>query len=99
MAMKDKAMYSVELDKHMMAFLDDMVKQYDLPDSSKALRVLITYALDPETDRDRIFSDQRPEYHALDYRRPESRVTGIPPRSAPPARCPPTTMVLWCGLS
>jgi hypothetical protein len=43
----------------MMAFLEDMVKQYDLPDSSKALRVLITYALDPETDRDRIFSDIR----------------------------------------
>jgi hypothetical protein len=59
MAMKDKAMYSVELDKHMMAFLEDMVRQYDLPDTSKALRVLITYALDPETDRDRIFSDVR----------------------------------------
>jgi len=42
MAMKDKAMYSVELDKHMMAFLEDMVKQYDLPDSSKAMRILIT---------------------------------------------------------
>jgi metal-responsive CopG/Arc/MetJ family transcriptional regulator len=59
MAMKDKAMYSVELDKHMMAFLEDMVKQYDLPDTSKAMRILITYALDPETDRDRIFSDVR----------------------------------------
>ena len=47
MAMKDKAMFSVELDKHMMSFLEEMVKQYDLPDSSKALRVLITYALDP----------------------------------------------------
>jgi hypothetical protein len=59
MAMKDKATYTVELDKHMMTFLEEMQTQYDLPDSSKALRVLITYALDPETDRDRIFSDIR----------------------------------------
>jgi hypothetical protein len=59
MAMKDKATYTVELDKHMMTFLEEMTTQYDLPDTSKALRVLITYALDPETDRDRIFSDIR----------------------------------------
>jgi hypothetical protein len=59
MAVKDKATYTVELDKHQMAFLEEMVQQYDLPDTSKALRVLITYALDPETERDRIFSDIR----------------------------------------
>jgi hypothetical protein len=43
----------------MMAFLEEMTQQYDLPDTSKTLRVLITYALDPETERDRIFSDIR----------------------------------------
>ncbi len=59
MAMKDKAVFSVELDKHMMAFLEDMAQQYELPDASKALRVLITYAMDPETERDRIFADIR----------------------------------------
>ena len=59
MAVKDKATYTVELDKHMMAFLEEMTQQYDLPDTSKTLRVLITYALDPETERDRIFSDIR----------------------------------------
>jgi len=59
MAMKDKAMYTVELEKHMMAFLEDMVQRYELPDASKALRVLITYAMDPETERDRIFADVR----------------------------------------
>jgi Arc/MetJ-type ribon-helix-helix transcriptional regulator len=59
MAIKDKATYTVELDKHQMAFLEEMVQRYDLPDTSKALRVLITYALDPETERDRIFSDIR----------------------------------------
>lgn len=59
MAIKDKAMYTVELDKHMMTFLESMVQEYQLPDTSKAMRILITYALDPETDRDRIFSDVR----------------------------------------
>jgi hypothetical protein len=59
MAIKDKVTYTVELDRHQMAFLEEMTKQYDLPDTSKALRVLITYALDPETERDRIFSDVR----------------------------------------
>jgi hypothetical protein len=59
MAVKDKATYTVELEKHQMAFLEEMMQQYDIPDASKALRVLITYAMDPETERDRIFSDVR----------------------------------------
>jgi Arc/MetJ-type ribon-helix-helix transcriptional regulator len=59
MAVKDKATYTVELDKHMMAFLEEMVQQYQLPDTSKAVRILITYAMDPETERDRIFEDVR----------------------------------------
>jgi hypothetical protein len=59
MAVKDKATYTVELEKHQMAFMEEMMQQYDIPDASKALRVLITYAMDPETERDRIFSDVR----------------------------------------
>jgi len=59
MAVKDKAMFTVELEKHQMAFLEEMMQHYDIPDTSKALRVLITYAMDPETERDRIFSDVR----------------------------------------
>ncbi len=59
MPAKDKAMYTIELEKHQMAFLEDMVQQYQLPDASKALRVLITYAMDPETERERIFEDVR----------------------------------------
>ena len=59
MAVKDKAMYTVELEKHQMVFLEDMVQQYQLPDASKALRILITYAMDPETERERIFEDVR----------------------------------------
>jgi hypothetical protein len=42
-----------------MMFLEEMVAQHQLPDTSKALRVLLTYAMDPETERDRIFSDVR----------------------------------------
>ena len=59
MAVKDKAMFTVELEKHQMAFLEEMVAEYQIPDTSKALRVLLTYAMDPETERDRIFSDVR----------------------------------------
>lgn len=59
MAVKDKAMFTVELDKHQMAFIEDMAQQYQLPDASKALRILITYAIDVESERDRIFSDVR----------------------------------------
>jgi hypothetical protein len=59
MPVKDKAMYTVELEKHQMAFLEEMMQQYQIPDVSKALRVLLTYAMDPETERDRIFEDVR----------------------------------------
>jgi Arc/MetJ-type ribon-helix-helix transcriptional regulator len=59
MAVKDKAMFTVELEKHQMAFMEEMVQQYQLPDASKALRVLISYAMDVESERDRIFSDVR----------------------------------------
>ena len=59
MAVKDKAMFTVELEKHHMAFLEEMVAENQIPDTSKALRVLLTYAMDPETERDRIFSDVR----------------------------------------
>ena len=59
MAVKDKAMYTVELDKHQMAFLEDMVQQYQLPDASKALRVLITFAIDNDAEHERIFQEVR----------------------------------------
>ncbi len=59
MAVKDKAMFTVELDKHQMAFLEEMVERYQLPDTSKALRILITYAIDSPDDHDGIFQDVR----------------------------------------
>ena len=59
MAVKDKAMFQVELDRHMMTFLEEMVQQYQIPDTSKALRILITYAIDSPDDLDSIFQDVR----------------------------------------
>ena len=59
MAVKDKAMFQVELDRHQMAFLEEMVQQYQIPDTSKALRILITYAIDSPDDLDSIFQDVR----------------------------------------
>jgi len=48
MAVKDKAMFTVELEKHQMAFLEEMMEQYQIPDTSKALRILITYFIGKE---------------------------------------------------
>ena len=59
MAVKDKAMFQVELDRHQMTFLEEMVQQYQIPDTSKALRILITYAIDSPDDLDSIFQDVR----------------------------------------
>ena len=59
MAVKDKAMFTVELEKHHMAFIEEMAQQYQIPDASKALRILITYAMDNEAERNRIFQDVR----------------------------------------
>lgn len=54
-----KAMYSVELEAEMMAFLEQMVTKYDLPDVSKAMRCLINYARGEEALRDDIFEEIR----------------------------------------
>ena len=56
---KDKATYSIELEKDMMLFLEQMATQYDLPDVSKAVRCLVDYAISVETARDDIFAEIR----------------------------------------
>lgn len=53
---KDKAMYTVELEKDMMAFMEQMTAQYNLPDVSKAMRCLINYAREIEEARDDVFA-------------------------------------------
>ncbi|MGE3540728.1 MAG: hypothetical protein AB7N91_25225 [Candidatus Tectimicrobiota bacterium] len=56
---KDKAIYSIELEKDMMTFLEQMKDTYDLPDVSKAVRCLVNYAQYVETAREDIFAEIR----------------------------------------
>ncbi len=56
---KDKATYSVELEKDMMWFLEQMVTEYSLPDVSKAVRCLVNYARYVDTARADIFEEIR----------------------------------------
>ena len=56
---KDKATYSIELEKDMMWFLEQMTTQYSLPDVSKTVRCLVNYARYAETARDDIFAEIR----------------------------------------
>jgi len=56
---KDKATYSIELEKDMMSFLEQMTTQYSLPDVSKTVRCLVNYALVVEEARDDIFAEIR----------------------------------------
>jgi hypothetical protein len=56
---KDKMVYSVELEKDMMQFMEQMVTEYQLPDVSKAIRCLINYARDAAEVRDDIFAEIR----------------------------------------
>ncbi|RMD65323.1 hypothetical protein D6833_03145 [Candidatus Parcubacteria bacterium] len=56
---KDKATYTVELDKVMMAFLEEMTTTYHLPDVSKAVRCLVNYARALPEVREAIFAEVR----------------------------------------
>ena len=56
---KDKATYSIELEKEMMAFMEDMTATYNLPDVSKAMRCLVNYVREVEGARDAAFSEIR----------------------------------------
>ena len=57
--MKDKVTYSIELEKAMHRFLEEMVEKYDLPDTSKAVRCLVNYARMEADKQDDIFSEIR----------------------------------------
>ena len=56
---KDKATYSIELEKDMMAFMEQMTAAYDLPDVSKAMRCLVNYVRVEQDARDRVFAETR----------------------------------------
>jgi len=54
----DKVKIEVELNADMLALLDDAVKDYRLPDRSKALRCLLDW-LAVDGDRDAVFKKIR----------------------------------------
>jgi len=47
---------TLELKESQLEFLDAMVKKYDLPDRSKALRCLITFAMQEPTHETSVFT-------------------------------------------
>jgi hypothetical protein len=57
--MNDKQMTPVDLKPEMLRFLDEMTKQYQLEDTGKALRCLISYAKEYPAKRDEIFAEVR----------------------------------------
>lgn len=60
--MKDKVSYAVELEPAKIAFLEEMVEKFDLPDTGKAVRCLIDHARENPTLLASIFS----EIHCVD---------------------------------
>lgn len=56
---KDKALYSFELEKEMMQFIEEMTAKYNLPDVSKTMRCMVNYAREVETAQEDIFAEIR----------------------------------------
>ena len=56
---KDKAVYSIELEKDMMEFIEQMTAKYNLPDVSKTMRCMVNYAREVETAQEDIFAEIR----------------------------------------
>ena len=56
---KDKALYSFELEKDMMQFVEEMTAKYNLPDVSKTMRCMVNYAREVETAQEDIFAEIR----------------------------------------
>ena len=57
--MKDSQARQIELDAAMVAFLEEMVKKYSLPDTGKAVRCLINYARENPDRSNEIFDEVR----------------------------------------
>lgn len=56
---KDKALYSFELEKDMMEFIEQMTAKHNLPDVSKTMRCMVNYAREVETAQEDIFAEIR----------------------------------------
>ena len=57
--MKDKATYTIELEKEQHAFLEEMAKTYSLPNVDKAMRCLINFAREETRQQQEIFAAVR----------------------------------------
>jgi hypothetical protein len=56
---KDKATFEIELEKHQMAFLEEMAQNHGLENASKAVRCLVNFVIDEAAEQDRAFSEIR----------------------------------------
>ena len=50
---------TLELKEHQLEFLDEMAKKHNLPDRSKALRCLVTFAMEETGHQESIFNEIR----------------------------------------
>jgi hypothetical protein len=57
--MAERKKYSIELNLSQHAFLQEMVRQFALPDVDKALRALINFAREQGDQQEAIFSEIR----------------------------------------
>ena len=57
--MKDQQSYSIEMEPSKAEFLEEMARQYSLPDIGKAVRCLINYARENPEKTDEIFGEVR----------------------------------------
>jgi hypothetical protein len=57
--MKDAVSHDIELESGKVEFLQQMAKQYGLPDIGKALRCLINYAREHPDRHEEIFAEVR----------------------------------------
>ena len=54
---KDKTELSITIESDQIDWLTEIIQDYDLPDESKVLRVLLDYAIQ-DVDKDAIFSPE-----------------------------------------
>ncbi|MBK49578.1 MAG: hypothetical protein FI718_04585 [SAR202 cluster bacterium] len=55
MADKDKIELTLSLESDHLDWLSEIIQDYDLPDESKAIRILLDYAIE-DADKDEVFS-------------------------------------------
>ncbi len=54
-----KVAYSIDLDTDQIAFIRSVVAQYDIPDESKAVRIMVDYLMTHRDGNDTVFGETR----------------------------------------